>query len=600
MSEDDQTFIIRKETKPESNPAVEADLDVSEDTSVDTSADTSANISSDTSADSKATPPALTIHASSGHLPKGTRIEGFEIINLLGMGGFGLVYKAWDPTLEREVALKEYLPESLAYRDAQGLVRLKKEGHKETFDAGMRSFVNEAKLLARFDHPALIKVFRFWESNGTAYMVMPYYKGKTLKARQADIQSPITEHLLLDMILPMCDALHIMHQQHCIHRDVSPDNVIVQEESGNPILLDFGAARRAIGQCGQSFTVILKSGYAPIEQYAEIPHYQQGPWTDVYALAALAHYLIRGKAPSPAVGRMVHDTHQPLAEDVTLPYAKHLLKALDWGLQIEPDKRPQSMHEFRAALVGASLFGTALSGSKSDEDSLLTAFLNESESSSGSSESDATGDEARQSIRLTGKQWMKWMGLVLIPLACLVYVLTAVELTPPAAPEVPSAPIVPDIPDVPSVQVTPQVHAEAAEPNPFELILQSATPGWTVTVDSPLKQLRIDKDLLRLNITSAKDGYLMVWVESAGGAVDVLPLSSKSKPLKVKAGQAIQAPDISEPLLAGGPEGKNRILVLVTENPLDRKTVASLEIATKGLVNYGAGVLEIEQVASAN
>lgn len=538
-----------------------------------------------------------------GHLPKGTQLEGFEVTELLGVGGFGLVYKAWDSTLEREVAIKEYLPESLAYRDAHGLVRLKKEGHKETFDAGMRSFVNEAKLLARFDHPALIKVFRFWESHGTAYMVMPYYKGKTLKVRQADVADPIGERMLLDMILPMCDALHIMHQQHCIHRDVSPDNVIVEESTGKPILLDFGAARRAIGQCGQSFTVILKSGYAPIEQYAEIPHYQQGPWTDIYALAALAHYLIRGKAPSPAVGRMVHDTHRPLADDATLPYAKHLLKALDWGLQIEPDKRPHSMHEFRAALLGASVNGAAMSGTRAEEDSLLTAFLSDAEPDSKNFGSDAYASEAQQPIRLTGKQWMKWMGLALIPLACLVYVLTAVEPTPPAAPEAPGVSDISNLQDVLRVPSAPPVAVKAsepAEPNPFEPILQSATADWTVTVDSPMKQLRIDKDLLRLNITSAKDGYLMVWVESAGGAVDILPLSAKSKPLKLKAGQTIQAPDISEPLLAGGPAGKNRILVLITENPLDRKTVTSLEMATKGLSNYGAGVVEIEQVIAPN
>lgn len=563
-------------------------------------------------AESTSSSSAETAASASGHLPKGTKIEGFEITELLGIGGFGLVYKAWDPTLEREVALKEYLPESLAFRDAHGLVRLKKESHKETFDAGMRSFVNEAKLLARFDHPALIKVFRFWESHGTAYMVMPYYKGKTLKALQAETQAPTSPEYLLNMILPMCDALHIMHQQHCIHRDVSPDNVIVEESSGKPILLDFGAARRAIGQCGQSFTVILKSGYAPIEQYAEIPHYQQGPWTDVYALAALAHYLIRGKAPSPAVGRMVHDSHQSLANDASLPYEKHLLHALDWGLQIEPDKRPQSMLDFRAALMG-TLSPDEFTTQGSSNASLIDDFLGDKGTDLDGNHSDEAQSSKRSPLRLTPTQWMQWTGLALIPVFCLLYFLLATQ--PSATPETQANKLVNNPTtheadhDTPAPQgeivandveaLPDQIRTDTAPRTPndiFSHIVSSATKNWNLKVESPLQQLRIDKDLLRLNLSSNRDGYLTIWVESVNGNMEALPTGGISKSRRIQAGQKVQIPDISEPLLASGPPGKNRILVLITPKALDRQTVAYPQQFDVSQMEFGAGMVEIEQV----
>lgn len=547
--------------------------------------------------------------STTGYLPKGTWLEGFEITDLLGIGGFGLVYKAWDPTLEREVALKEYLPESLAFRDAHGLVRLKKESHKETFDAGMRSFVNEAKLLARFDHSALIKVFRFWESHGTAYMAMPYYKGKTLKALQAETPLPVSGEYLLNMILPMCDALDIMHQQQCIHRDVSPDNVIVEESSGKPILLDFGAARRAIGQCGQSFTVILKSGYAPIEQYAEIPHYQQGPWTDVYALAALAHYLIRGKAPSPAVGRMVHDSHQSLTNDTSLPYEKHLLQALDWGLQIEPDRRPQSMQVFRSALMGTHSTDSIVTH-RSNKASVIEDFLSGTHSSPSDAHPEDPAASKNPAQRLSMGQWMQWAGLLVIPGLCLLFFLLVNQS--PVQPEVRAVDTTTDETRTGAITPADEFELNKLEPPPnqtsadatensstdvFSHIVRSATSNWNFMVESPLKQLIIDKDLLRLNLRSDRDGYLTVWVESANGAVDELSTGGPSIPRHIKRGQTVQIPDISEPLIASGPAGKNRILLLLTQEPLDRHTVTHPQQLDVKKMEFGARMVEIEQVA---
>ncbi|MET0981447.1 MAG: serine/threonine-protein kinase, partial [Telluria sp.] len=246
-------------------------------------------------------------------LPPGTRIGEFEITSVLGEGGFGIVYLAWDSSLERQVALKEYMP-SFARRGPQAQVSVASIQNADSFEAGRRSFINEARLLAQFDHPSLVKVYRFWEANGTAYMVMPYYRGPTLKQALLARAAPPGEAWLTALLAPLLDALEQIHRDGCFHRDIAPDNILMLEEgNGRPLLLDFGAARRTIGDMNQAFTVILKQNYAPIEQYAEMPGMRQGPWTDLYALASTVHFAIDGKAPPPAMGRMMQDPYVPLA-----------------------------------------------------------------------------------------------------------------------------------------------------------------------------------------------------------------------------------------------------------------------------------------------
>ena len=204
-------------------------------------------------------------------LPPGTRLSEFEIVDLVGQGGFGIVYLADDHSLQRRVAVKEYMPSSLATRGRDASVIVRSERHEDTFQVGLRSFVNEARLLAQFDHPALLKVYRFWEANGTAYMAMPYYAGRTLKQYLKDHEGPPPDEAWIRKILsPVMDALELMHHENCFHRDVAPDNIMLLRDD-RPVLLDFGAARRVISDMTQALTVILKPGYAPIEQYAEMP-----------------------------------------------------------------------------------------------------------------------------------------------------------------------------------------------------------------------------------------------------------------------------------------------------------------------------------------
>jgi len=285
-----------------------------------------------------------------GHmLPAGTRLEGFEIAGVIGEGGFGIVYLAYDASLERQVAIKEYMPGSLASRAGASMrVTLKSERHRETFEAGLKSFVNEARLLARFDHPALVKVFRFWEANGTAYMAMPYYQGPTLKRALAELGAPPPEALLREWLRPLLDALSVMHKEQCFHRDIAPDNILLTDRG--PLLLDFGAARRVIGDMTHALTVVLKPGYAPIEQYGEAASMAQGPWTDLYALASVVHYAIRGHAPLTSVERIMGDRLEPLASAAAGRYGDGFLRAIDAALAVRPADRPQDVPQFRELL----------------------------------------------------------------------------------------------------------------------------------------------------------------------------------------------------------------------------------------------------------
>jgi serine/threonine protein kinase len=284
-------------------------------------------------------------------LPVGTRLAEFEITGFVGEGGFSIVYLAWDHSLERRVALKEYLPSSLAARNsATHTVAARSERHRETFDAGLKSFINEGKLLAQFDHPSLVKVYRFWEQQGTAYMVMPFYEGITLKNHVRALATPPDEAWLRQLLSALTAALSVIHNAQCFHRDIAPDNVMLLADGGKPLLLDFGAARRVIGDKTQALTVILKPGYAPIEQYADDPGLKQGPWTDVYALGAVVYWAITRKTPPPAVGRVLNDAYVPLVQCAAGRYSERFLAAIDRALRVLPDQRTPSIERLREEL----------------------------------------------------------------------------------------------------------------------------------------------------------------------------------------------------------------------------------------------------------
>ena len=290
-------------------------------------------------------------------LPAGTRFGEFEIIRVLGVGGFGIVYLAQDHSLERQVALKEYMPASLAERGDGPLITVRSGAHTETYAIGLRSFINEARLLARFDHPALVKVYRFWEDNATAYMVMPYLQGITLRdARRGMAQSP-DEAWIRSVLDPMLDALEQLHREGVYHRDIAPDNILLPPV-GSPILLDFGAARRVISDRTQSLTAILKPSYAPIEQYAEMTGMRQGPWTDIYALGAVLHFLLFAAPPAPATARALQSDAVPIEHRGVPGVSPRFIAIVAWMLGVRPSDRPQSVAELRAVLNGQGLVPT--------------------------------------------------------------------------------------------------------------------------------------------------------------------------------------------------------------------------------------------------
>jgi serine/threonine protein kinase len=293
-------------------------------------------------------------------LPRGTRLAQYVIEHHIGTGGHGIVYRAFDTTLQRPVAIKEYLPATLAARGADGQVAPRLPRFEEAFALGLKSFLNEAKLLAYFDHPALIKVYQFWPENGTAYMAMTLAEGVTLKRWLAELGAPPGEAWLRTAALELADVLALLHEHRCYHRDIAPDNILLRfdrksstsylEQRPNPLLLDFGSARRVIGEATQQLTALLKPGYSPPEQYEGETSARQGPWTDVYALAAVLYTAVTGTPPPSSIARLIKDEMLPASVAAAGRYSPQLLAAIDAALAVRPEQRPRSMAELRALL----------------------------------------------------------------------------------------------------------------------------------------------------------------------------------------------------------------------------------------------------------
>lgn len=285
----------------------------------------------------------------SNSLPLGYRFNEFEIKEVIGEGGFGIVYRAYDHQLERTIAIKEYMPTQLAKRNDDLTLSLRGERFSKTFQAGLNSFIQEARLLARFSHPGLLHVLRFWEENGTAYMGTQFYSGTTLKNFRLQQPAMIDEAWIRRLLPPLFSAIDTIHQEGYLHRDISLDNIQIQENQ-LPVLLDFGSARKEIGNLSDETEIMLKPGFAPIEQYTENSDGEQGPWTDIYALGAVLHTLIVGNPPPVSVVRSIEDTYQPLSERRPAGYSPELLRVIDQTLALKPEERPQTIDEMAALL----------------------------------------------------------------------------------------------------------------------------------------------------------------------------------------------------------------------------------------------------------
>lgn len=456
-------------------------------------------------------------------LPIGTRLGEFEIIDIIGWGGFGIVYLVFDHSLQRQVALKEYMPASFAIRDSQERITLKSESNKEVFLAGLRSFINEARLLAHFDHPSLVKVYRFWESNGTAYMVMPFYQGITLKEKMNDIDKLPDEKWLKNILSQLLDALDVLHKDkpQCLHRDISPDNILILPD-GRALLLDFGAARRVISNMTQSLTVILKPGYAPIEQYADEANLSQGPWTDIYALAAVIYFVITRKTPVPSVSRLVSDKLIPLSESAANQYSAVFLNSIDKALIVKPEHRPQNIDEFR------KLLGITQQQS-----------MSENFSTSGKSASNKGKIFAILSV---------------ISIALLItFMMNAIDFqqTPP--------------------DITSPKNIRSAQFDPIhelEAIFAARDRDHAVTISIDKAQVVINKDQLHFKIRSAKSGYVYILAVGSNRS-DFLLLfpNARDQNNRITANQQIELPRNEWKMIAGGPPGTNHFVAVVSNYP---------------------------------
>ena len=277
-------------------------------------------------------------------LPPGTRIEEFEVERALQSGGFGVTYLARDRSLGRRVAIKEYLPREWGGRRADGSVGPRSSSHAKDYRWGLTRFLEEARTLARLDHPRIVRVHRVIEAWGTAYMVMEYVEGRNLE-EALKAEGPWPEERvrgLLDSLLP---GLAQVHAAGLIHRDIKPANVMLRAD-GTPVLIDFGAARYATGVHSHTLTSVLTPGYAPHEQYQTKG--KQGPWTDVYALGAVAYRALSGQAPVEAAERVRADPLAPVSEAAAGGVSESFAAAVTSALAVWPEDRPQDVTAWRA------------------------------------------------------------------------------------------------------------------------------------------------------------------------------------------------------------------------------------------------------------
>ncbi len=292
----------------------------------------------------------------SNTLPVGYRLHQYRIEAVLGAGGFGITYKAVHEALQTRAAVKEYFPVEWSYRDrndinvlanTQGTLPTSEAGEEACYAWGLERFLNEARILAQVNHPGVVRVRDFFEANGTAYIVMDYEDGEALSQLLQREKTLPEERVrrLVDDVLP---ALKAVHDQGYLHRDLKPANLYLRSDN-RTILIDFGAARQALGRRSKSVTSVFSPGYSPIEQYL-VDGKGYGPWTDIYALGAVLYHCVTGAAPIEAPARVLDDPLRPAEEAAAGRYNPTLLRLVDRAMAVRPERRFQSIEQMRVAL----------------------------------------------------------------------------------------------------------------------------------------------------------------------------------------------------------------------------------------------------------
>lgn len=289
-------------------------------------------------------------------LAVGSRLDIYEIERVLGASGFGFVYLAQDPVTRQRVAIKEYLPDTLAVRDEDGMqVLLRAASHADAFERGRLAFVEESQLLARCEHPSLVRVLRSWQAKGTAYRAMPYYPGNSLFSLREAMDAPPDEASLRALLDGLMGALETLHKAGAVHREVSPWNILLLPDD-TPILLDFNAARRAMmGDRARALMSLLSPTFAPPELMDPSAEKPVGPWTDVHALAQVMVYCLSGQMPRSASSAAQREPMAALVRRMqarfpTLHLSDSFMRAIDTALSPDPAHRPKVMAELRQRL----------------------------------------------------------------------------------------------------------------------------------------------------------------------------------------------------------------------------------------------------------
>jgi serine/threonine protein kinase len=279
-------------------------------------------------------------------LTAGTQVRHYIIERVLGAGGFGITYLATHEVLSKKFAIKEYFPVEFSYRIGQ-TVRPTVSG-AETYRWGLDRFLAEARALAQFKNPAIVDVLDVFEANETAYIVLAYERGASLRDWLERLGRTAGQDEMDRLLVPLLAALEEIHSQNLLHRDIAPDNILIRED-GSPVLIDFGAAREQVRGAGASVSVLVKFGYSPPEQYSSAAE-RQGPWSDIYALSATVYRAITGYKPPDATERLLSDLYRPAASLARGSFRKEFLEAVDLGLRLPASERPQTVGAWRRAL----------------------------------------------------------------------------------------------------------------------------------------------------------------------------------------------------------------------------------------------------------
>ena len=281
-------------------------------------------------------------------LDEGTMLNEYRIEAVLGVGGFGITYRARDTLLEKDVAIKEYFPTGVVSRGSGGFVTMTGPHVEAEYSTGLDRFLKESRTLATFSHPNIVRVLRYFKANETGYMVMDYERGTSLREWLQQQPQP-EEESLLALVSPLLDGIEKVHAAGFLHRDIKPDNVFIRA-GGDPVLIDFGSAR-ATASATHALTAMVTPGYAPFEQYGVGS--EQGPWTDIYALGGVLVYAMTGRNPPDAITRMKADKLADELASASMRYSPRVIEAVRHAMAIDEKGRPRTIAEWRPELLGA-------------------------------------------------------------------------------------------------------------------------------------------------------------------------------------------------------------------------------------------------------